>query len=435
MPEPIVEEARLPDPVLRVQREVSRARSEPELILNFVREIREAGKLHAYVELALIDERPGAFVIADHIDLEDPDLSTDSVMANNKWPTGLERETVHAGGLLGRLIEGELPKIVRGFSPEHDIRLEGIVPARCDALAIPVFFNGRITQWALLFTAPDMPIEPEDIRVACAVLNMLSRGAYQLRLQQQVQAMHLEERRKLEEIAALQRTLLPQSLPDRPPLEFAVHYTPSDYAGGDYYDFRTFADGAIGLVIADVAGHGPKAAVVMAMLRSAMFLERSMGLRSDNLVQNMNRFIYEGVSDGVFVTAFFLRIDPATGNCEYANAGHCPPRILRADGTLEVIDQHTTLPLGVLDNIETEGGACTLAPGDAIVLFTDGITEAFNSGHEMYGYDSLDKCLTRLPRPASAQQILDSLVADVNHHCSPQPADDDRCILIVRRRD
>ena len=421
------------DPVLRVQQAVSRASSEQELIYNFVRELHQVGEVHQYLELALVKGRDDAFVIADHIDIADPTLTPSAVMRNNKWPTGLDIETIHTGGLLGDLIKGDSPKILQGVSPSCDERLKGIIHTERDALAVPVFFDGVITQWAVLFRSPGIEITETDVRLSCAVVNMLSRGAYQLRLQQQVERMVEDDHREFEEIATLQRNLLPQALPKPEGLEFAVHYTPSSYAGGDYYDFRLFDDGTVGMVVADVAGHGPKAAVVMAMLRSAMFLDRQSHRDDDSIVQSRNRFIYEGVTDGSFVTAFFLRIDPSTGICEYSNAGHCPPRIRRTGGTLEVLSQNATLPLGVIDDIDPEGGTFTLEPGETILLYTDGINEAFNRDNEMYGYERIDALLDRLPTDANAQITLDALISDVNDHAMGQPADDDRCVLVVRR--
>ncbi|MEM1423728.1 MAG: SpoIIE family protein phosphatase, partial [Planctomycetota bacterium] len=363
MSDPRVEEITMGDPVLRVQQAVSRASSEQELIYNFVRELHDVGEVHQYMELALVPGRDDAFVIADHIDIADPDLTPAGVMRNNKWPTGLDIETIHTGGLLGDLIKGHTPKLLRGVCPNNDERLKGIIRTTRDALAVPVFFDGAITQWAVLFRSPGIDITENDVRLSCAVVNMLSRGAYQLRLQQHVERLVDDDRREFEEIATLQRNLLPQTLPDPDGLEFASHYTPSSYAGGDYYDFRAFDDGSIGMVVADVAGHGPKAAVVMAMLRSAMFLERERPERADSVVRSINSFIHETVTDGIFVTAFFLRIHPDTGACQYANAGHCPPRLIRADGTIETIDQNATLPLGVLEDIDPEGGTFTLEPG------------------------------------------------------------------------
>ncbi len=432
MPGPKVQSAEMGDPVLHVQRAVSRAGTERELIYNFVRELQAIGEVHQYMELAIVPGREDAFVIADHIDMTDPGLTLETVMRHNKWPTGLERETIHTGGLLGEIIKGETPKVSRGVSPEDDPRLVGIIHTQRDALAVPIYFDGEITQWTVLFRAPGLELSETDVRLACAVVNMLSRGAYQLRLQRQVEAMHERERRKIEEIAQLQRSLLPQRLPQHPALDIAAHYRPSDLAGGDFYDFREFDNGQLGMMIADVAGHGPAAAVVMAMLRTAMAMNRTMDGSGDTVVTDINRAMNDGLRAGVFVTAFFLRLNPATGFCGYANAGHCPPRVRRAGGTIETLHENATPPLGVLEEIETPGGECTLQPGEFVVLFTDGINETFNIEHELYGYERLDTLILSLPEDASAQHIVDAVIADVDLHAAGRPADDDRCVVVLR---
>lgn len=420
------------DPVLRVQRAVSRARTEAELIYNFVKEIRVIGHVTEYVELAVVEGRSDAFVIADFNDLTDPELSRETVMRHNKWPEGLDRETIHTGGLLGALLEGETPKLLHDVGPDDDPRLKGIVRAQRDALAVPVYFEGHITQWSVVFRERGLEMSETDVRIACATLNMLSRGAFQLRLQQRVEAMHERERAKIEEIGAIQRSLLPVTPPKHPAVEISTHYCPTDLAGGDYYDFRVFADGSKGFVIADVAGHGPGAAVVMSMMRTAMYLQREFGFNEENIVSTMNSFLCDGVSPGLFVTAFFMRLDPSDGALEYANAGHCPPRLRRADGTLETLQENATMPLGILADIEVGGALDRLGPGDTVVLYTDGINEAFNSEGELFGYERLDETLRALPLDATADETRDAIINAVDTFAAGHPADDDRCVVVVR---
>ena len=220
-------------------------------------------------------------------------------------------------------------------------------------------------------------------------------------------------------------------LAPEPAVDVAALYRPSDYAGGDYYDFRRFDDGSIGFIIADVAGHGPAAAVVMAMLRTAASIYRNLNMPSDQVAGDLNRMLWDGLSDGVFVTACFAQLQPDTGALNYARAGHCPARLRRADGRVLTLDAGGGPPLGVLPDLTTEGGSETLAPGDAIVLYTDGITEAFDAGGEMFGEARLDAAI-RDCDAGGADTMLRSIIARTDAHTAGHTRSDDQCALVVR---
>jgi sigma-B regulation protein RsbU (phosphoserine phosphatase) len=197
------------------------------------------------------------------------------------------------------------------------------------------------------------------------------------------------ERRRLEselELSAIvQRALLPQSPPDIPGVELAAFSRPAEIVGGDYFDFFQFRDGAHGLVIADIPGHGVSAGMLMSSLQTAI---RTMAPETDSpseILTRINRFYIHNINFTTFVTVFLARFDPLTHTLTYASAGHNPPAIIRKDGA-EVIWLKPTAPaIGLVEEFNPRTELVTLENGDLLFLYTDGVTEAFNPALEQFG--------------------------------------------------
>lgn len=420
------------DAVLEMQRAMSEARTEAELVYAFASRLHEVSGVSEVMDLSVRDLPAGSFRVMDRLQVTDPELSRETVRRNSHWDQPWTEIPVHGGGVVGTLASGTHPKLVRGLDPADDPVLGEWLAGQRDALAIPVYYGGRIDEWLVVFRAPGLPIDPIQLRVSVAILNMLSRSVYQLKLTREVSLLHQQLAEKLEEVARVQRAILPARLPAHPQLEVAASYRPCDSAGGDYYDFSVFEDGSLGLVVADVSGHGPAAAVVMAMLHTAMSIYRGLELPAGNVAQVINRFMADGLTDGTFVTAFFLCLDPTTGRAAYANAGHVPGWLRRVDGTLERLDAGGAPPLGVLPEIESSGGEVVLQPGDVVVVVTDGITEAFDHLRQPFGAAGLADTLRATA--GDAHRMLAAILAAVEAHAGDHPQEDDQCVVVVSRQ-
>lgn len=420
------------DAVLDMQRALSQARDENELVYGFAKRINKISGVTEILDVAVCDPIQSSFRVMDRLIVTDPNLSLENVRNNSYWDADAKDVPVISGGLVGKIIQGTVPKIARDVHPASDPVLDGWITGPRDALAVPVFYEGNITQWLILFREPGLPLDPVHLRAGIAMFNMLSRGVYQLKLTRQITALHKQLEGKLEEVARIQRSLLPTDIPEHPALDMAVSYRPSDVASGDYYGFRDFDDGAFGIAMADVAGHGPAAAVVMTMLRTAMSIWRNLNLPGGDVVRDINRFMWDSLTDGTFVTAFFLRIHPMTGHVLYANAGHCPPLLRKSDGSFKWLDEEVGPPLGVLPEIETPRGEFILESGDTIILYTDGITEAFNPAKELFGETRLEETVREAS--GSALAILQAIVKAVDTHAAGRQRIDDQCLLAVQYR-
>jgi sigma-B regulation protein RsbU (phosphoserine phosphatase) len=205
------------------------------------------------------------------------------------------------------------------------------------------------------------------------------------------------ERRRLEEELELsqivQRALLPQEPPTIPGVELAAFSRPAAIVGGDYFDFFNFKDGAHGLVIADIPGHGVSAGMLMSSLQTAI---RTMAPETDSpseILERINRFYIHNISFTTFVTIFLARFDYVTHTLTYASAGHNPPAVVHKNQT-EVSWLNPTAPaIGLAEEFHSRTDSVRLEHGDVLFLYTDGVTEAFNPAFEQFGTIRLGELL------------------------------------------
>jgi serine phosphatase RsbU (regulator of sigma subunit) len=196
-------------------------------------------------------------------------------------------------------------------------------------------------------------------------------------------------RAELEVARSLQLAILPAAFPARPGCEAAARMIPATTMGGDFYDYIELPGGEIGLVIADVSGHGVPAAFFMAVARTNL---REVAVHHTDpgecLAQTNDALCAQNPLD-LFVTVFYCVLDPKSGVLRYANGGHNPPYIRRAAGPVETLRGAGGLVLGAMPGVRYPTHTVQLLKGDRLVLYTDGVTEAFNPAEELYGAQRL----------------------------------------------
>jgi serine phosphatase RsbU (regulator of sigma subunit) len=242
----------------------------------------------------------------------------------------------------------------------------------------------------------------------------------------------VEERERV--VAALESSLLPPLLPKVPGLDIAARYRPSDDAarvGGDFYDVFRSGDGRWSVVIGDVCGAGAEAAAVTGIAR--------YGLRAiapehppSAAVERLNATLIAQRPDGRFVTAVVAEVQARDGDLDllFANAGHPPPIVLRDDGTTEVIDHPHGALIGVMHQVNAVDVPIQLGPGDALILYTDGVVEARDATGDLYGTHRL-AALVGSCTGRTAAGIARRIELDVVSHAAM--TNDDVAILVLRR--
>jgi serine phosphatase RsbU (regulator of sigma subunit) len=241
------------------------------------------------------------------------------------------------------------------------------------------------------------------------------------------------ERDKAEiQIAAeIQRTFLPRREPVLDNFEISARNIPAQEVGGDYYDFIQLDDRNLGIVIADVAGKGIPAALFMALSRSIIRAVATRDKSLDEIIRESNDLITADASAGMFVTLFYCVLDSRSGHLVYVNAGHNPPLHYRnGTGTL-----HTLLPsgmaMGVMPGNTYSVGELDLAPGDVLVLYTDGVTEAFNMPGEEFGEGRLMDTVIA-SHDLRAGEILGTIFSRVHDFIGEAAQSDDITVVVIR---
>ncbi len=350
-------------------------------------------------------------------------------------------------GILGELIYADQPRIVPSFRADlSDPAYEYLKHAR-SLLAIPQYENGTALNMVVFTSFEDQPIEPERLPELVLTSNLFGRGTKALVLSRELREAYEALDRELRTVQEIQLSLLPRETPDLRTMELATHYQTSRRAGGDYYDFFDLGVGLaghkrLGILVADVSGHGTPAAVLMAITHAVAHLTPEQPSPPDKVLGHLNdRLCSLYTRDGGnFVTAIYGVYDDETRTFTFANAGH-PDPIVRtfadgASGGLTCV-QHPNggPPLGVVEGMEFGTHEIRLGPGEALVLYTDGIPEAFNNQGQMFGDDRLRETIQRAG--PKADDIAAAIVEGVGDFAGLAARSDDRTLVVgvVRARE
>ena len=228
----------------------------------------------------------------------------------------------------------------------------------------------------------------------------------------------------------MQKRFLPTKSPETSGYRFFDYYEPANHVGGDYFDYIHLADGRIAIVVADVVGHGVAAAMFMAKLsaetRFALASKQDPAVAIAELNDRMSELEVER-----FVTFLLLVLDPADCSATIVNAGHMPPVIRRADGSIEEPgEDESGLPISIMGGVDYESVKIDLADGELAVMYTDGVNEAMGPDGEQFG---MDKVRELVAMGGTAEEVNKRIVAAVNQHFAGTPPDDDICLVTVER--
>jgi sigma-B regulation protein RsbU (phosphoserine phosphatase) len=246
-----------------------------------------------------------------------------------------------------------------------------------------------------------------------------------------------EERGQLEfelELAGkVQQALLPEQVPEIPGLELAAFSRPASIVGGDYFDFFRFGDEAHGLVIGDVAGHGMSASLLMASLQASLRTLAPDYEAPADVVQRLNLLFCHNIRMTSFVSLFLARFDPQTRELAYCNAGHNPPLLhTQSNGRTLLSWLHPTgAAIGLVEGFQFGTETVTLAPGDVLVLYTDGVTEAMDLQLEEFGRERLAE-LVRRGAHQSAQELVRDVRVGLQEFTQGEPLADDTTLVVCK---
>lgn len=314
----------------------------------------------------------------------------------------------------GRLVErDELPLDEEHRGRLRRLRLHLLAPARRQGQVVGALAVGRKLDGG----TPDA--DEREFLAAVADQLALAVGTLGPR----------REARELDQAREIQESLLPHRLPTVPGVELAGLWRPAREVAGDYYDVLDFGDGRAGLCIADVVGKGMPAAMTMSGLQAAVRAIAAADVPPDRVCEQVRRVVTSSLTGGKFVTFFYAVLDAPARRLTYTNAGHAPPLLVHADGRVESLETGGGALTRLLAGTPLHCGELALAPGDRLLLYTDGVTEAQGADGSMFGDRRLVEVLRSTDGDAAAVQ---SAVADAVTAFSDGAAQDDLTLLVVR---
>ena len=303
-------------------------------------------------------------------------------------------------------------------------------------LVLPLSSNQKLI--GVISLGPKQSEEPftgADIRLLDAVAAQTGLALENSRLTAEIAseiAQREKAKRELEIAHEVQERLFPQEYPPIAGLEYAGACRPALGVGGDYYDFIRFSDSELGIAIGDVSGKGMPAALLMATLRAYL---RGQTIRGEpdlaGMMANLNALVYESSAANRYATFFYGDYNGSTRVLRYVNAGHNPPLVIRRSGD-EVVHLDTGGPvIGLIEGCRYTQGSIALEPGDLLVAFTDGITEAMNAADEEWGEERLLDAL-RSHRALPSRQLIDRLMHAADEFVDAAPQHDDMTLVVIR---
>jgi serine phosphatase RsbU (regulator of sigma subunit) len=270
----------------------------------------------------------------------------------------------------------------------------------------------------------------DDLSLLTVMANVAAIRIEHARLSE-VEAIERRMARDLEQAAEIQSSFLPSSAPVVAGAELAGYNAACRTVGGDYYDFFTYPNGRVAMVLGDVSGKGMPASLMMAGLQERVQVLADEPQNLAAVMNRLNKITCKKCPSNRFITFFFCVLDPGTGELAYCNAGHNPPVIVRANGAVEYVDGGGTV-LGILSIANYSEYRAKLEPGDALAIYSDGVTEATNAKDEEFGDERFAEVLAA-NRQKSAAEIVAAVTQALTEFAAGSPPADDITLVVARR--
>ena len=424
--------------LLQLVAEISQAQEPAEVLRAFTHRWTQLHGRTGYVSLSCRSVAPGQYRITRLL----PKASGARMVANDPW-SNMDAMEVHEGGLLGKIVSGGVPMLMTDLDVRDDPVIGDALSGYRTLMAIPLFDRGRAMNWSIELLPQADAFTVKDLEDALLRNNLVGGTVRQVLTAKKLRAANKLIQEEVERIAAVQRALLPEELPQIPGFKLARSYQTFDRAGGDLYmiepllsdpgDSSSDPDGRWIIFMADVSGHGPAAAVMMAIVHTLVVAYPRRLDNAGELLDYLNSQLCAKRLNQAFVTAFAGIIEPNSRRMSYSCAGHPPPiwRKPRSNGQIDIeqLDAVGGLPLGIMCNESYAQAAIKFEPNQALALYTDGIIDTRNKDRKFFGIEGVVGAMRCCEGdPACAVQTIQQMV--LQHEDGHRPEDDQTLLLL-----
>lgn len=334
--------------------------------------------------------------------------------------------------ITGWMLKNQQPLLVNDLTSDGRFRLPpGAGEKMKSLMCVPLRLKGHMIGVLSVFNkAGEEQFGEGDQRLLTIIAAQSAQVIENARLYEEEQQLARIEQ-ELATARDIQRKLLPKAPPDISGYQIAGRSEAARRVGGDYFDYLETGAGSLGLCLADVSGKGISAALLMAYVQAAMRSQNSSDSTVSERLAQANRLLYESTDSDKFVTAFYGLLDLENHRLQYSNAGHNPPVVISSEGELRRLETGGPV-LGVLPSFPYEQALIELHPGDVLLIYSDGFSEAMNLRFEEFGEERLENLAVEC-RGEGVEQILDRISEQVQSFCGEAPQTDDMTIMVVKR--
>ena len=419
--------------LMQLMQSVPNVRDPHDMVRNFVNELNRVYGDRAYIQISTRGLAKGEYQVQRVLSEKGVELID----------RGVNRRTmpISRGGVLGEVTSGAMPKMLHHVDLSNEPLLDGKLGPYRSLIAVPVLHNEFAIDWVGLLQTNGEGFTEQDLEDLIMRANLVSALASNLITQNKLELANARIAAEMQQIARIQRALLPDVLPDIPGVQLATSYSTFDVVGGDLYDFTALHRNGSGdqrwaLLIGDVSGHGPAAAVVMAMFHAILHTYPLNPHGPSEVLRHVNRHLYSKNVENSFVTAFLGFYEPRSRELVYARAGHNPPILKDFPhcGDAMLLDAVGEVPLGIVEDVKYSESSVMLHPGQTLILYTDGITEAKRPGGEMFGVEGIERSLIHC---SGAPECAISHISDAlkGHQMEVRPNDDQTVVVMQVLKD
>jgi phosphoserine phosphatase RsbU/P len=419
--------------------DLSKAINPSEVLRVFGAGWAELAGASGYISLSCRGLKPGEYRITRLFARDDVQIDRDEAL----WqPSG--DKPIHAGGLLGKIVSGGKPVIVQDLDVRDDPVIGDAIAGYRSLTATPLFDGGKPLNWSINLSKDAGVHTEKELEDVLLRSNLVGGTVRHVQTAKKLREAHQRIKDEVARIANIQQALLPEKLPEIPGLSIAAKYQTYDEAGGDLYFFHEMGagfghtskkpDGRWAILIGDVSGHGPAAAVVMAMVESMLASYPMTPDTTGQVFDYLNQHLCAKRIFSTFVTAFSALYDPATRMLTYSRAGHPPPlwRKPNTNGRVDVEELSGVggLPLGIIPTETYADTTIQLEPGHTVTLYTDGIPETRSPNGEFFGTAGIENALRECSGEADC--AVDTIMKHVRQHEAGSKPQDDQTLVVMK---